>query len=96
MKVRELPRYEGIAPSMTDFFVPEDASDSEVLVRRGKMVSCAYGSVECLMMYTTRESEWGFNLAVFGKIPDDSNWYEDTRMYSNPEFEKILKTFLQP
>jgi hypothetical protein len=37
-----------------------------------------------------------FNLAVFGKIPDDSNWYEDTRMYSNPEFEKILKTFLQP
>lgn len=93
MKITELPRYEGIANDMGDFFIPTDAKDDEMLIRAGRIKSAAEGVVECVIAYTNKNSEWGWNLSVWGKYAD--GWSPDKDMVSNDEFRKIVENYIQ-
>lgn len=93
MKIRELPRYEGIANDMGDFFSPKDASSTDILIRTGMIKSESVNVVECVMAYTSKESEWGFNLLVYGKYND--TWELSTSMCNTDHLKEIMKLYLK-
>ena len=81
-----LPDYEGIANDMGDFFVPDDAR-TEIVIRRGKILSHSRGVVDCIIAAFTPNDN--FNLLVY-TLGDDKIWDIETSIINS----NVVKTEL--
>lgn len=87
MEIKELPYYVGVANSISDFFDPDDAREI-IVVRRGRMKHAVHGVVEVLMAAFTPVGN--FNLLVFSKLSNSTEWRTETSMCSSNEFKNTI------